>query len=125
MKQYLPLLVIIALLVAGCWTAGCTSSSTSTAAKATTTTFGPEMTTPVVPVFTTPGFAGSGAETGITVISDDVSGNTSRDASVSMHNACPAYQPFRCPDGYCAQTSAECTMSARVVNCSDGTIYCP
>jgi hypothetical protein len=44
---------------------------------------------------------------------------------VSMHNACPAYQPFRCPDGYCAHTSAECPMSARVVNCSDGTIYCP
>jgi hypothetical protein len=83
------------------------------------------MTTPVAPVFTTPGFAGSGAETGITVISDDVSGNTSRDAPAGMHNTCPAYQPFRCPNGYCARASADCLSAPDVVNCSDGTINCP
>jgi hypothetical protein len=42
-----------------------------------------------------------------------------------MHGDCPAYLPFRCPGGYCARTSAECPMSARAANCSDGTIYCP
>jgi hypothetical protein len=125
MRRIVPHLIILACIVAAALIAGCTSSSTSTPAKATTTTLGPEMTTPVVPVFTTPGFTGSGAETGITVVSDDTSGNTSRDTPGSVRNACPAYQPFRCPDGYCAHTSAECPMSPRVGNCSDGTINCP
>jgi hypothetical protein len=125
MRRTVLHIVIFACIVGAILIAGCTSSSTSTAAKATTTTFGPEMTTPAVPVFTTPGFAGSGAETGITVIGDDVSGNTSPDAPGITYNACPASQPFRCSTGYCAHASGECWKSPRVGNCSDGTIICP
>jgi hypothetical protein len=125
MRRTAPHIVILTCIVAAILIAGCTSSSTSAQPKVTTTPLGPEMTTPAVPVFTTPGFTGSGAETGITVISDDVSGNTSPDAPGIMYNVCPATQPFRCPSGYCARASAECRFAPAVVNCSDGTINCP
>jgi len=124
MRRIVPLLVILACIVAAVLIAGCTSSSTSTRPKATTTTLGPVMTTPVIPVFTTPEFAGAAGD-GSPAAAGREPTNTSGDVSVGMHNACPAYQPFRCPDGYCAHTSAECPMSPRVGNCSDGTINCP
>ena len=124
MRRIVPLLVILACIGAAILGAGCTSSSPSTRPKATTTTLGPVMTTPVVPVFTTPGFTGAAGDVGPAATGREPA-NSSGDASEGMHNTCPAYQPFRCPDGYCAHTSAECPMSPRVGNCSDGTINCP
>ncbi|MGB7788452.1 hypothetical protein [Methanoregula sp.] len=124
MRRFVPHLVILACIVAAILTTGCTSSSSSTLPKATTTTPGPVMTTPVVPVFTTPGFAGAAGDVSPPATFREPA-NSTGDAPVSMHNACPAIQPFRCPDGYCAHTSAECPMDARVGNCSDGTINCP
>ena len=125
MRRAAPSIVILACIVAAILIAGCTSSSPTTPAKAAPTSFGPEMTTPAAPVFTTPGFAGSSAETGITVIGDDVPGNTSPDAPGITYNTCPASQPFRCNTGYCARASGECWKSPRVGNCPDGTVYCP
>ena len=124
MRRIVPPLVILACIVAAILIAGCTSSSTSPQPKATTTTPGPVMTTPVIPVFTTPEFAGAAGDVSPAAVGREPA-NFSGDASGGMHNTCPAYQPFRCPDGYCAHTSAECPMSPRVGNCSDGTINCP
>ncbi|MGA2121491.1 MAG: hypothetical protein ABSG49_05535 [Methanoregula sp.] len=83
----LPVLVLVALLVAGCWCAGCTSASTHAPAKTPTEPpLGPVMTTPAVPVFTTPVIGGH-AEVGITVMRETESPNsTSRPAPVITGN---------------------------------------
>ncbi len=123
MKRYLPVLLLLALIVMAIGSAGCTSSS-SPGKTTTETTLGPTMTTPAVPVFTTPAFGGV-AEVGITVIRDDPSVNSSRDATESMRNACPADWQVRCTDGYCAKSASDCPLHAQVVNCSAGIVYCP
>ena len=116
-----PIPILIVLLVAGLLAAGCTSSSAPAKTKVPgAATPGPELTTPVRPVFTTPVIAQS-AEAGITVIAETDTANASR---VSI-NPCPSARPFRCPDGYCALASADCPMRAQVGNCSDGTVRCP
>ena len=123
MKRYLPVLVLIAFLVMAIGSAGCTSSS-SPAKTTTETTLGPTMTTPAVPVFTTPAFGGV-AENTVRATYAQEPVNSSQDATGSMHNACPAFRPVRCTDGYCAKSASDCPLHAQVLNCSAGIVYCP
>jgi len=112
MKRYLPVLVLIILVAAGCWSAGCMSASDTTRSPAQATgTPGPEMTTqpsgPVAPVFTVPAFGGV-AEEGSLAAAEQDPANSSRYASERDRTVCPPGRQVRCTDGECAVSPELC-----------------